>query len=180
MLLTGLIFEIFQRSTSYKGNPTYASSNIFTLIEALFLFEFYKKVIDTKVAGKIITILTLIFVAIWITYFIKSGYIQYLDIVYGLECICIIGLSIFYFFKQISKPDSLYIYAQPRFWIVTAYLIYTAGTLFLFLFQEDLSIEEQKKYFILNSVFLILKTLILSIAMLLKTKITERKKFELT
>ena len=166
--------------SSYNGKPTTLFASTFTLIETLFLFYFFQKVITSPLAAKTISVLAIIFIAIWLFLFIKTGVNANIDLAYGMECICIIGLSVYYFFEQVKNPGSLYFYTQARFWVVTAYLIYTAGTFFLFLYQKDLSIEEQRKYFVLNSIFLILKTLILSVAMLMKTNTTERKKFQIT
>jgi hypothetical protein len=174
------LFEITQEYFSSSGTPAYILSHLFTLIETLFLFYFFKESINTRSATRTIIFLSLGFLSLWVLFLFKQGLKNNIEFSYGLECILIIGLSIFYFFEQIKKPDSLYIYSQPRFWVVSAYLIYTAGTFFLFLYQDDLSMEEQKRYFILNSVFLILKTFILSIAMLMKTNAIERKKFQLT
>ena len=176
----GFLFELYQGYLSSIGAPTYVLANLFTLTETLFLFYFFSRVISSANSQRILLIAGIFYAIAWTFLFVSTRFKDSLELSYGLECICIIALSIYYFFEQIKKPDSLYIYSQSRFWVVSAYLIYTAGTFFLFLFQKDLSIEEQQKYFILNSIFLILKTLILSIAMLMKTESTERKKFQLT
>lgn len=180
MLLIGFVFEMAQFYFIYRGDSTNIFTNIFTLIETLFLFYFFQRVMISNRAVKTISLLAVLFICVWLFLFIKSGASENLDLAYGMECICIIGLSIYYFFEQVKNPDSLYIYSQARFWVVAAYLIYTAGTFFLFLYQKDLSMEEQKKYFVVNSVFLILKSFILSAAMFMKAKIEERKKFQIT
>lgn len=171
-------YQIYLGST--LSLTTYVPLNLFTLIETLFLFYFFRQITTSRSIHLVIVALASIYVIIWFFLLFKIGIRANFTISYGLECICIIGLSVYYFFEQVRKPDSFYIYSQTRFWVVAAYLIYTAGTFFLFLYLSDLSLIEQRKYFVLNSGFLILKTIILSIAMLMKTRVTERKKFQLT
>ena len=125
--------------------------------------------------------LIFLFVSSWLYFFLKSGTVSYLEIPNAVEALTLICLSIFFFYEQLRKPDTAFLYTVPRFWLVSGYLIYIAGTFFLFLYMDYLSLDEQKKYFIhLNSFFLILKSIMLSIGMLMKTKVTERTKFQLT
>jgi hypothetical protein len=64
--------------------------------------------------------------------------------------------------------------------VVATYLIYTAGTFFLFLYYNNLNLEEKAEYMALNSIFVIVKTVLLCVAMTMKSKDNEPKKFELT
>jgi len=97
-----------------------------------------------------------------------------------IENISIIILSIFYFYEQITVNFSREIYIKPRFWVVSAYMLYSAGTFFLFLFIGTVASNQQQNIYILNYAFLVIKSILLSIAMLMKNEPGIRKKFTLT
>lgn len=65
--------------------------------------------------------------------------------------------------------NSVFIYAEAIFWVVTAYFIYFSGTFFLYLYIPTLTQNDQKTYYdILNSIFTIVRTALLSIAIFIK------------
>jgi hypothetical protein len=181
LLVIGFLFDSYQIYSSSQGSTTYLSSNLFTLIETLFLYFFFKIIIDSRLGNKIIYVLAVAFSAVWIYLFIKAGTTSYIETLSAIETLTLISLSIYYFWEQLRKPDTVFLYTVPRFWLVTAYLTYTTGTFFLFLYLDSLSIVEQQRYFVyLNPIFLLIKTIMLSIAMLMRSKIPQRKKFQLT
>jgi len=54
-------------------------------------------------------------------------------------------------------------------WIVTAFFIYIAGTFFLYLFIPSFNINEQREYYdIFNSIFTIIRTVLLCVAVFIK------------
>ncbi|RXK62809.1 hypothetical protein ESA94_07375 [Lacibacter luteus] len=52
----------------------------------------------------------------------------------SFQGVLVIVLSILFFYEQIKKPDTLFIYALPEFWYVTAVFIHAAGTFFIYIF----------------------------------------------
>ncbi|MFY7839226.1 MAG: hypothetical protein ACOVP7_03070 [Lacibacter sp.] len=52
----------------------------------------------------------------------------------SFQGVLVIVLSILFFYEQIKKPDTLFIYAVPEFWYVTAVFIHAAGTFFIYIF----------------------------------------------
>ena len=54
----------------------------------------------------------------------------------AFQGILVIALSILYFYEQIRKPETLFVYALPDFWFVTAVFIHAAGTFFIYIFAE--------------------------------------------
>lgn len=94
----------------------------------------------------------------------------------AILAILIIIWTILFFYEQLTKPadsNQLFIYSTPSFWIVTAYLIYFAGTFFLFIYSQNKNLEADSEfsmqYSFINSVFVLLKNILLSIAMFTKT-----------
>jgi hypothetical protein len=176
LLVVGFFIDVLNNYISSQSKSTVYIANLFTLIETQFVVYFFYKILHSPVAKKITIISALLFIVFWAVLYVKEGQDHHLESIFAIEAIGIISLSTYYFYEQLKVPDTPFVYMQPRFWVVTAYLIYTSGTFFLFLYLDSLELDLQKKYYLLNSVFLILKTILLSIGMFM-TKKTEKKKF---
>lgn len=180
LLLIGFIGDICSFYLEYRGQPNFNIFNWFLLIETIFLYYFFFNVLSSRLAGIIISIFTLGFLVIWLRLFIKVGAKAYLDIGVTFENISIIILSILYFYEQVNKPDSHLFYNQPDFWVVAAYLVYSAGTFFLFLYIDVLQRHDQPKYYVLHDIFKVLKSILLCIAMFMQKDQHIRNKFQIT
>jgi hypothetical protein len=88
----------------------------------------------------------------------------------GIESIITISLCIYYLYLQIKNANDLLLYSTFNFWVIIAFLIYFAGTFFLYIMTENMfaNVAFQKLYFIINIAFNILKNLLLSVAMTMK------------
>lgn len=62
------------------------------------------------------------------------------------------------------------IYSSINFWITISFLIYLAGTFFLYIYADSMLSNPvfRKQYYIINFSFNILKNVLLGIAMLMK------------
>jgi hypothetical protein len=63
-----------------------------------------------------------------------------------------------------NSPDISFIYSSKKFWIVTAFLVYLSGTLFLFIYTSGLSKAEQAYYWPINLIFNTLKNILIALA----------------
>ena len=79
-------------------------------------------------------------------------------------------MCIYYFYTQLNKPDSFLIYNSFNFWIIISFLIYVAGTFFLYVMAENMIPDRSfvRLYIIINFSFNLLKNILLSVAMLMK------------
>ncbi|HVZ96474.1 MAG TPA: hypothetical protein VG847_06340 [Chitinophagaceae bacterium] len=95
----------------------------------------------------------------------------------GLEAIIILILCIYYLVVSIGKSYNLSIYSTTNFWIIISFLIYLAGTFFLYIMAENMQMDKHFRvlYIIINAVFNILKNVLLSIAMLMKPSSSEER-----
>lgn len=179
LLVVGFFTDLLNNYISSKSESTIYIANIFTLVETQFLVYFFYRILRSKLVKKVLLISAALFTVFWAMLYVEAGQSQHLKSIFAVEAIGIILLSIFYFYEQLSFPDTPFVYMQPRFWVVTAYLIYTAGTFFLFLYLDSLELHLQRQYYLLNSLFLIFKTILLSIGMFMTQKLP-KKKFKLT
>ncbi len=85
----------------------------------------------------------------------------------GIKGVFTITLCIYFFYDQLKKTDSFLLYTTQTFWIVIAFLIYIAGTFFLYLLAQNQIHEKsfQNNYEIINSSFIIIKNILLCVAM---------------
>ena len=181
LLLIGFGADLYSLYLAKIGQANYLVYNLFILIESLLLFGYFYVILSSTLHRSIIIFITLVYIIVFFGYYIKiKGSFHYLDVCAVIENILIIFLCIVYFFKEISKPDNLEFQKKSQFWVVCSYLIYSAGTLFLFLYINTLPKSEQQNDYVLNYIFLFPKSLLLSIAMCMKNTFPQRKKFQLT
>jgi hypothetical protein len=88
----------------------------------------------------------------------------------GVESIFIIIMSIYYLAVQIRGTNNLFVYSTSNFWVIITFLIYLSGTFFLYIMAENMIKDKafQIQYIVINSVFNLLKNILLSVAMLMK------------
>ena len=79
-------------------------------------------------------------------------------------------MCIYYFFDQLKLPNTFVIYSSVDFWVIIAFLVYLSGTFFLYIYAESMLADPgfRKQYIIINSVFNLLKNVLLSVAMIMK------------
>jgi hypothetical protein len=89
----------------------------------------------------------------------------------GVESILIILLCIYYLMVQLKGTQNLFVYSTTNFWIIITFLFYLSGTFFLYIMAENMINDKafRIQYDIINSVFNILKNILLSIALLMKS-----------
>ncbi len=106
-------------------------------------------------------------ILMWLLNNLVIGTIFVYDAYYnGGSTIAIIFLALAFFYLQMNKHDNLFIYDSPVFWIISAILIFKAGTFFLFLYLGTLKQEEQDSFYIIHSIFSVIKNLLFAVAFL--------------
>ena len=143
--------------------------SLFTISEyslfALFLFL----VIKNKHFKTAISILSVLFVlfAIWLIFNFGSEK-KFDSLPTSVESILIIVFSILFLFDQLNNPEVIMIYESHRFWVITAFLIYMAGTLFLWVYADSFTKEQKNYYWNINYTTNFVKNILISIAFIMK------------
>lgn len=104
------------------------------------------------------------------------GNLDFQSPIFSIENIIIIPLCVLYFYEQITKPDTLFVYLLKSFWVVLGIIIYVTGTLFVFSYIDSLPPAEQNKYWVINLIFNTTKNLFFAIALLINE--TKQKKYK--
>lgn len=144
---------------------------LFTIAEFSFFSFFYLYIIPPGLVKKAVFPILGLFVILAVGNFFLSIHSDSFDsITIGIESILIILMCIYYLFVQIKGANNLFLYSTSNFWIIISFLIYISGTFFLYIMAKYMFNDRsfQIQYDIINSIFNILKNILLSVAMLMK------------
>lgn len=170
LLISGVVLNSLSiiQSIFFKVD-NYFLNNLLQFVETLALFYFFSKILLLKFIKKILFYTGILFVGYWIYSLFSIGInTAYYDYCSNFENIAMLLLALLYFYEQVISINTPFIYKEPYFWIVSAYFIYFAGVFFLFLYIPHLTNVEVGHYYWLNYVFTIIRSFLLSIAMISK------------
>lgn len=170
-----LISIIADVACNYLGNksiPTLWIINVFTVLEAELLFTFFYILFTKKIFKQVTLALAISFLAIWLFRNLIFGNIHSYDYVsQTVEFIFLFILCLLYFFQKTKITDTILIYSYYEFWIVSALLMYCAGTFFSFL--TPLSSQVQKNtdihlFEVITRLSSIVKSILITVAFCMK------------
>jgi hypothetical protein len=158
------------RLQQIHSSTIYCLLAIFSVAEFSFFCLFYNYLVSPGIMKKSILFLwtIVLIVAIIDFFFINSNSIDSITI--GVESLFTIIMCLYYLIIQIRGSNDMFVYSTSNFWIIITFLIYLSGLFFLYIMAANLSQSQSfhVQYIIINSVFVVLKNILLSIAMLMK------------
>lgn len=131
-----------------------------------FSFFFYRNIIS-KYLKKLIIIITISFILFCIIYAIYAPNLPIDSIPIGIETIIILGVSFGFFYEMMNDSKTIFIHTDYRFWIVLAFMIYLAGSFFIYIFANQIPKAELPKYWMFTYVFYAIKNILFSLSMLI-------------
>jgi hypothetical protein len=142
---------------------------VFTIIESLFFAGLFYTIIKKQSLRKLIIVATIVFsisliVYYYYNYIVLKGRPVLDSIPIGIETILIFVFTFFYFYEQMNDTTSLFIYSKPSFWAVLGILLYLAGSFFIYIFANQVTVKELGKYWIITNISSILKNIFFTIA----------------
>ena len=171
LLVTTLVLDTYGVYRSVYDLPNFVSFNVSVLIETILLLFFFIQVFPAKVAKRVIVVVLFFLLAFWLNHFIKRGQTLFLFNCVILENTVVIILSLCYYYQQFLKMNMSYNYLGRRFWTVSSFFVYVSATFVLFLYIPSVSSPEfMKKYYNVNSVFIILRSILLTITFKINNK----------
>ena len=175
VILFYILYCIFNEGLSFyfqsETSPiTLSLFALFTIIEYSLFCYFIYLILPEHSIKKWIKWIWLIFILFALVDFYQNNMQGFDSFASGIESIITISLCIYYLYLQIKNANDLLLYSTFNFWVIIAFLIYFAGTFFLYIMTENMfaNVAFQKLYFIINIAFNILKNLLLSVAMTMK------------
>ena len=137
----------------------------FTILEYSLLTLFVLSLTKTRIFRKLILGLSVSFYAICFFDGLKSGSSSFDSIPSGYSAILLIIFSLFTFYELVKAIDQTFIYEKPKFWFTTAYIMYFAGTFFIFISAQN-NFQNPEYFSVfqsLNDFFTIIRNILLSI-----------------
>src|SRR6185437_3246021 len=124
---------------SIKSETFIILLHTFTFVEYTFFCLYIYFILPQSILKKILPFLWIGFIvfALIDLIYVNTG-IEFDSFAIGIESIIIILLCIYYLFTQIKGTNSLLIYSTFNFWVVITFLIYFAGTFFLYILAQGL------------------------------------------
>lgn len=126
LLLTVLVISFGYYLYAHHENNSIIY-NFFTSFEFCFYFFILHRIIQKRLAKKIIfAILCLYPVTALINIFFVQGIASFHSITYALGCFLIVTICIYYFFELFQISHSINLAKQPAFWICSGLLFFYA------------------------------------------------------
>lgn len=151
----------------------YLSFRVFTIVECLTLILYLWLILSNRTAKTALVFISIGFVAFSIWDLITNRTEDTFDsIPTVIECIIIIGFSMFYFYEQLKNPQSLFLYSTPHFWIVVGLIIFFAGNFFVFIYAQSNSesVEFKNTFDLINTILSFIENILFLIAFIIARK----------
>jgi hypothetical protein len=153
---------------------------VFTIFESLFFSIFFYNIVSKSRTKRIILLISAIFLFSLIayyyyTYFIIKQFSVLDSIPIGIETILFFIFSFFYFYEQLNHTTNLFIYNEASFWGVLAILLYLAASFFIYIFANQISIQELNKYWIITNIGVILRNIFFTVAIYIQANESIKK-----
>jgi len=160
---------ISHKSIAYP-TVTISTLSIFTIVEFTLFSLFIFWAIKGKFFKNIIIISSSLFVLFAIIYFFlnMNSHKKFDSLPASIESIIIIIFCILFLFDQINTPEINILYESPKFWVISGFLIYMAGGLFLFIYADSFTKEQKNYYWNINAIINILKNIFIAIAFFMR------------
>ncbi len=168
-LLNDVLGAFLQKMHSENFFILYA---FFTVAEFTFFCVFYYFILPPGGIKKSIFFIWLLFFLFALTdFFLVNNMDAFDSFTIGVEATLIILMCIYYLVVQIKSTNNLFVYSTTNFWIAITFLIYMSGTFFLYIMAESMLNDKafQIQYIVINAIFNILKNILFSVAMLMKS-----------
>lgn len=153
------------------------SRPVFYMVGAFFTFAEYSLFtffiwanLNSKKAKNLILLASLVFFLVITYYNIRTSFHNIDSVPIGAETILILVFSFYYLYEQMSNTNNLFIYTQYQFWIIVGFLIYLAGSFFVYIYASQIDHDLLTQYWFLTNVFYVLMTSFFTVGILVSKK----------
>jgi len=92
------------------------------------------------------------------------------SIAIATETLILLVFAIYFFYEQFKDASSLYIYNHYCFWLTIGILIYLCGSLFIFLYADQITPQQKSQFWFFTYVVEIIKNLLFAVAIILYSR----------
>jgi hypothetical protein len=163
LLINSFPFYLPKKSLLYIGA-------FFTFVEySIFTFFLWFSIKNEKFK-KFIVVISIMFILAATYYNIRTNFLNIDSFPIGVETILILIFSFNYLYEQMNDTNTLFIYTKYQFWIIVGFMIYLAGSFFVYIYASQIEHDLLKQYWFLTNVFYVLMNLFFVIGILVSRK----------
>ena len=170
--LTELILNL--SASSFAKNLFSYIWGAFTYFEYLIFTYILQINIKNKRFKKFIVISSILFLVFTTIFNIVTNFKGIDSIPIGVETILILIFCFYFLYEQINSMDNLFIYNKYQFWIVIGFMIYLAGSFFVFISASMIDNNLLRQYWFLTNCFYISMLILFAIAIFVYIKKTKK------
>jgi hypothetical protein len=144
--LTGFLFDVVTGIFLFHSNIKFPLFNLFAWIEFFFVTRFYSQELGSNFKQVFwITCASAGAIILYSLFTFKTNILKFNSVGLSAFYVCYILYSILGFFRIIKEQKVLFLERSQFFWLNTAWLIYPAGVLFIFLFEDYYNSHHKKE-----------------------------------
>ena len=162
-----LIFNIVVERFPFSQRFTEVAYTAYTLIEYFIFTAFIFINLRNRIVKKLMIWLSVAFTVFMVSYTLTTENQNIDSIPIGVETILILLYAFYFFYEEMNNLEQLFIYSKPEFWIITGFMIYLAGSFFIYVFANQVDYSILLKYWFLTNVFFIMQTLLFAIGLIM-------------
>jgi hypothetical protein len=142
----------------------------FTLVEySIFTFFLWVN-IENKKFKKIMVVSSIFFLLASTFYNVRTNFLKIDSVPIGIETILVLIFSFYYLYEQMNDTETLFIYTKYQFWVVIGFMIYLAGSFFVYIYASQVDHDLIKQYWFLTNIFYVLMNTLFVIGILVNKK----------
>ncbi|MBP6686823.1 MAG: hypothetical protein KA160_03105 [Lacibacter sp.] len=136
----------------------------------IFIYFFFRYTLIEPVNRKITLVCTIAYIALQLIPFLFETASSITSIITTVNTVFILLFCLLYFFEQIRFPKTMFVYTQSSFWSIVGFLVFSAGTFFIFWYNTVIKQSEvfENQYIIIHALIFITRNLLFSIALVIK------------
>lgn len=166
-----ILHQLFYNSLAKLESPyTEIFNGFYTPIELVFTALYIRPALKNPANKRFILISLLIYFISWTPFMAFSQTQEFVSYIRAVTYSVILIYCLLYYYEQMRFPQSIFIYSQRSFWGISGFLIFAAGTFFVFLFDQ-FSIQVKgflQQYVYVHALLFIVRNVFFTIAIIIK------------
>lgn len=136
-IIIAVFFPLFDISVKEYNHTTNIAANIFMTIEFLLIYNFFRKVLQSKTIQLIMNVMTAAYLLIILVNWIIFKYFFYFPgYIFTLQAIFLLIPGLYYFFELFKYPVFPDLLKEFSFWVSLGIVFYFSCTLPIFLLKD--------------------------------------------
>ncbi|MGI9544257.1 MAG: hypothetical protein ACR2MX_13440 [Cyclobacteriaceae bacterium] len=169
LLVISAVVEVTMFTLASYGNTNVFLIPLFMLIELPLITILYRKVFADSIWKRLIIFIPIAFaIFLVLNVLFGEGAKNLSSYIRSVEGLLIIGITLVWFYQAFNNTSIKAIHREPMFWVSSGFLIYFAGTFFLFITSTYLLEHDEGILlvaFSINSIANICKNLLFTVAL---------------